>query len=54
MRLVTKFDDTGRKGQAAAFGKVPGTNTSGGWVFHCHILEHSARGMMSFLQVKNP
>ena len=50
-RLAARFDDTGREGQVEAFGKDPGTESSGGWVFHCHILEHADRGMMSFLQV---
>lgn len=53
-RLAVKFDDTGREGLAAAGGKEPGEDTSGGWVYHCHILEHSARGMISFFQVLNP
>ncbi len=51
MRLAVKFDDTGREGQIFASGKVPGIDTSGGWVFHCHLLEHADRGMMSFMQV---
>lgn len=51
MRLAVKFDDTGRQGQIFASNKVPTGTTSGGWLFHCHVLEHSARGMMSFLQV---
>jgi len=50
-RLAVKFDDTGREGQIDAFGKIPGFGTSGGWLFHCHLLEHSALGMSSFLQV---
>jgi FtsP/CotA-like multicopper oxidase with cupredoxin domain len=52
-RLAATFHDTGREGEVEAFGKEPGDDTSGGWVFHCHILEHADRGMMSFLQVKN-
>ena len=50
-RLVTRFDDAGREGQIFAGGKVPTATTSGGWLLHCHVLEHSARGMMSFFQV---
>ncbi|MCG8462418.1 MAG: multicopper oxidase family protein [Holophagales bacterium] len=50
-RLITRIDDTGREGQVFAGGKVPTATTSGGWLLHCHILEHSARGMMSFFQV---
>lgn len=50
-RLAVRFDDTGREGQIAASGKEPGENESGGWLFHCHILDHAARGMANFLQV---
>lgn len=53
-RLAVTFDDTGREGQVTAAGKVPTATESGGWVFHCHILEHVDRGMMSFLQVVDP
>ena len=53
-RLAVHIDDTGREGLVQAFGKEPGEDTSGGWLFHCHLLEHSNRGMMSFLQVFNP
>jgi FtsP/CotA-like multicopper oxidase with cupredoxin domain len=50
-RLAVRFDDTGREGQVFASGKLPGEDSSGGWVLHCHILEHADGGMMSFLQV---
>jgi FtsP/CotA-like multicopper oxidase with cupredoxin domain len=53
-RLAVHIDDKGREGLVEAFGKEPGEYTSGGWVFHCHLLEHSARGMMNFLQIFNP
>jgi FtsP/CotA-like multicopper oxidase with cupredoxin domain len=53
-RLAVHIDDTGREGLVEAFGKKPGDDTSGGWVFHCHLLEHADRGMMSFLQVFYP
>lgn len=53
-RLAAHFTDEGREGQVEAFGKVPTDTTSGGWLFHCHLLEHSANGMMSFFQVMNP
>jgi FtsP/CotA-like multicopper oxidase with cupredoxin domain len=53
-RFAVHFDDTGREGQAEAFGKIPTETTSGGWLVHCHILEHSAGGMMSFFEVFNP
>jgi len=52
--LAVRFDETGREGQIEAVGKVPGPTTSGGWLFHCHLLEHTARGMMSFFQIEKP
>ena len=45
------MSDTGREGLLEAFGKVPGPGFSGGWVFHCHILEHADNGMMSLLEL---
>ena len=54
VRVAMKFDDTGREGLTEAYGKKPTATESGGWLFHCHILEHSSRGMMSFFQVLNP
>ena len=51
LRLAARFDDDGREGQVLARGKLPGDERSGGWLIHCHILEHSTNGMMSFLQV---
>ena len=58
-RLLVHFDDTGRVGRTEAMGQDPtldpaGNVTSGGWLFHCHVLEHSARGMLSFLEVRDP
>lgn len=53
-RLAVRFDDTGREGLVEASGKEPGPFTSGGWVFHCHLLDHADRGMMSFIQVNDP
>ncbi len=53
-RLALHVDDTGREGQIAAHGREPGEETSGGWLFHCHLLEHSAKGMASYLQVFDP
>lgn len=52
LRAVTRFDDTGREGQVSAFGKTPSAGHSGGWLFHCHINEHSAEGMKSFIEVR--
>ncbi len=50
-RFAVTFDETGRQGQIAAESKVPTATRSGGWLAHCHILEHSAQGMMTFFQV---
>ncbi|MCP3961841.1 MAG: multicopper oxidase family protein [bacterium] len=50
-RLAVTFDDTGREGQVSASGKVPTATRSGGWLAHCHILEHSGNGMMTFFQI---
>lgn len=50
-RFAVTFDEVGREGQIGADGKVPSANRSGGWLAHCHILEHSGRGMMTFFQV---
>jgi FtsP/CotA-like multicopper oxidase with cupredoxin domain len=52
-RLAVNFRDTGREGQINAAGKVPTETESGGWLAHCHILEHSTRGMMTFFQIKD-
>lgn len=53
-RLAVTFSDEGREGQIYAAGKSPTHNTSGGWLYHCHVLEHAARGMAGFLQVVAP
>lgn len=50
-RLAVKIDDTGREGLIYAAGKIPTEGESGGWLMHCHILEHGGGGMTSFLQV---
>jgi len=55
-RLLVNFDDSGREGRTAAQGmtatfKPDGSWFSGGWLFHCHILEHSGKGMLSVLEV---
>jgi FtsP/CotA-like multicopper oxidase with cupredoxin domain len=50
-RLAVEFSDAGREGQIFAAGKLPGPGTSGGWLYHCHMLEHLDRGMGGFLQV---
>lgn len=51
VRLAAKIEDTGREGTISAGGKIPGFNTSGGWFVHCHILEHSTKGMGTYLSV---
>ena len=51
MRLAVRLDDRGREGRVEAWGGVPSGDRSGGWLAHCHILEHSALGMMTFFQV---
>jgi FtsP/CotA-like multicopper oxidase with cupredoxin domain len=58
-RGVVRFDDEGREGRIEAQGQLPtfdpgGAWTSGGWLFHCHVLEHSAKGMLSFFEVHDP
>jgi hypothetical protein len=69
LRLAVRFDDTDKPldlrrtpEQLVASGKVPTTSdpldpsegTSGGWVAHCHLLEHVDRGMMTFLNLVLP
>jgi len=51
MRLAVNFNDLNREGRVSASGKFPTENTSGGWIVHCHILEHADRGMMTFLNL---
>ena len=58
-RAIMEIDDTGREGLATAQGELPtrypdGSLTSGGWLFHCHVLEHSGKGMLSFFEVHDP
>ena len=53
------FEDDGREGQTSAMGEkatydAQGNWTSGGWLAHCHILEHAARGMATFFEVHEP
>ncbi|MBN4050169.1 multicopper oxidase family protein [Desulfobulbus sp. AH-315-M07] len=50
VRLAVHFDPTGRT-DLEAFGKAPREGGSGGWMAHCHILEHADRGMMTFLNL---
>jgi len=55
MRLAIKFDDTGREGKAIGSGKMPtmvnGMHQPGGWLIHCHILEHEVGGMATYLNL---
>ena len=51
-RLAVTFVDRKGGGGVLAEGKEPCDKKSGGWIFHCHINEHSARGMKSFIEVK--
>ncbi len=50
-RFAVTFDEAGREGRIDADGKVPTATRSGGWLAHCHVLEHAAGGMMTFFQV---
>jgi len=52
--LETHFRTLTSLSHREAVCEVPGDNTSGGWLLHCHLLELSARGTMRFFQVFNP
>lgn len=52
LRAYATFNDVGREGLVTAEGLYPGDDTSGGWLAHCHILEHSAHGMMTFFETR--
>ncbi len=54
LRALMHIDDTGREGTLAAAGRWPTETTSGGYLFHCHILEHASRGMMGFFEIFDP
>jgi FtsP/CotA-like multicopper oxidase with cupredoxin domain len=54
LRLAVRFDDAGREGQIAAGGKVPSATQSGGWLVHCHILDHARLGMATWIDVSEP
>ncbi|HED64925.1 MAG TPA: multicopper oxidase family protein [Planctomycetes bacterium] len=59
-RLKAVFRDKGREGRVEAGGEIPVLDandepvSSGGWLVHCHMLEHAARGMLSFFEVRDP
>ena len=50
-RFAVRFDDTGREDQIAAYDFTATATRSGGWLAHCHILEHAALGMSTYFQV---
>lgn len=59
MRLVARFDDSHLPAslrranrEMLAYGLHPREGASGGWLLHCHFLEHSRRGMQTFVQVR--
>lgn len=58
VRLAMRFDDATRPAslrrtpeQLVAGGLAPSVNMSGGWLVHCHFLEHTIQGMRSFITV---
>ncbi|MCB9871080.1 MAG: multicopper oxidase family protein [Planctomycetes bacterium] len=58
VRLAAQFDDSAKPAalrrsakEMVAGGLVPTATTSGGWLVHCHFLEHARLGMMSFIQI---
>jgi FtsP/CotA-like multicopper oxidase with cupredoxin domain len=54
MRAMMKIDDTGREGRITGSGGKASDTSQGGWLYHCHILEHAIGGMMSFYEVRDP
>ena len=59
VRARAYFDPSGREDDVAAQGQLPtfdpnGDYVSGGWLFHCHVLEHAAKGMLSWYEVHDP
>ena len=57
--LRTHFSDANRPGGIVAHGETPtfdpsGNFVSGGWLAHCHLLEHSAAGMLTMFEVRDP
>ena len=53
-RLAHELAERLGEGGVAAHGRVPSPGHSGGWFYHCHILEHAARGMGAFLDLRYP
>ncbi len=54
LRAYATFNDDGREGTVRAQGLYPSDTESGGWLAHCHILEHSKNGMMTFFEAHYP
>jgi len=69
IKAAVRFDDSANPPhlqrtpqQLEAFGKIPVTldpldpeeGTSGGWVSHCHLLDHADVGMMTFYNLRIP
>ncbi len=62
VRLAIKFDQGDAKatdiiaygGVSALNKKNNGKKRSGGWQFHCHVLEHADQGMMSYVEIRDP
>jgi FtsP/CotA-like multicopper oxidase with cupredoxin domain len=54
LRALMKITDEGREGILAAQGRWPTADSSGGFLYHCHILEHAGRGMMGFYEIFDP
>ncbi|MCA8954726.1 MAG: multicopper oxidase domain-containing protein [Planctomycetes bacterium] len=59
VRIAVRFDDSGlapalrrRPDELMAGGLAPGIGRSGGWLLHCHFLEHGSKGMMTFVSVR--
>jgi FtsP/CotA-like multicopper oxidase with cupredoxin domain len=52
-RFAVNFRDAGREGLLTATGKVPTDGKSGGWLAHCHLIDHPTIGMMTFFQIRD-
>lgn len=59
VKAAVRFDDSDlpqhlqrSAEQLVASGKSPTDDTSGGWLAHCHFLEHAGNGMMNFLNLE--
>ncbi|MGH7859474.1 MAG: multicopper oxidase family protein, partial [Candidatus Binatia bacterium] len=54
LRAAVRFDDAGREHDIEAYGKFPQPDRSGGWMIHCHLLEHAESGMMTYFELRKP